>query len=122
RRSAAARITAPITLLQEGSGPGLVIYAPVYRNGLVPTTPSARVAALAGWVCAPFRLDLFVANALPEGREGLSLRIVDVGEDSGGDDAAVEGVPVYPSASAGFPDDRAEGVRHSLVEPVYGRR
>src|SRR5690606_33127513 len=83
RASAAARITAPLPALQEGAGPGLVIYAPVYRNGIVPTNPAARTSALAGWVCAPFRLDAFVAAAVPRGREGLTLRIVDIGEEEG---------------------------------------
>src|SRR5690606_9030146 len=52
RASASARITAPMPAVQ-GAGPGLVIYAPVYRSGIVPANASARTAALAGWVCAP---------------------------------------------------------------------
>jgi PAS domain S-box-containing protein len=118
RDSAAARITAPLARIQEGSGPGLVIYAPVYRAGIVPGNPMARTAALAGWVCAPFRLDVFVAAAVPEGRKGLSLRITDIGED---DDAA-DDLPVFPVDAAVFPDADAEGVHHSIVEQVYGRR
>lgn len=119
RESAAARITAPLPEVQDGEGPGLVIYAPVYRAGLVPANPSARASALAGWVCAPFRLDLFVTRAVPVEREGLSLRIVDIGP---GDDEAAEGLPVYPIDASGFPGADAAGVRHSLVEEVYGRR
>lgn len=117
RASATARITAPLTAVQEGSGPGLVIYAPVYRAGIVPSNRAARESALAGWVCAPFRLDLFVDLAVPKGRDGLSLRIVDIGEDEGpGDDQ-----PVFPVEAGAFPGDDAEGVRHSIVEQVYGR-
>ncbi len=115
RDSAAARITAPLPEVQEGAGPGLVIYAPVYRAGIVPSNPLARDAALAGWVCAPFRLDRFVEAAVPKDRPGLSLRIVDVGGDGSGQ-------PVFPVAASAFPADDAEGVRHSVVEEVYGRR
>lgn len=114
---AAARITAPLPEVQEGAGPGLVIYAPVYRSGIVPARPQARASALAGWVCAPFRVDRFVAEAVPADREGLSLRIVDVGSGAAG-----EGLPVFPAGSGAVPDARAEGVRHSVVEEVYGRR
>ena len=116
RASASARITAPMPLPHDGEGAGLVIYAPVYRNGIVPANPQAREAALAGWVCAPFRLDAFVAQAVPRGRHDLSLRIVDLGEgDAGSDD-----LPVYQIGA--FPDDGSSGVHHSVVEQVYGRR
>ncbi|MGY1457642.1 CHASE domain-containing protein [Luteimonas sp. A534] len=116
RANASARITAPLSRMREGAGPGLVIYAPVYRNGIVPSNPMARTAALAGWVCAPFRLDLFVARALPGG--DLSLRIVDIGEGEG---AGAE-LPMFPIDPATFPGAEVEGVRHSRVEHVYGRR
>lgn len=118
RSSAAARITAPLPMMQEGAGPGLVIYAPVYRSGIVPANPAARPAALSGWVCAPFSIDPFVASALPAGGGGLSVRIVDIGDD----DAEADDLPVFPLDSAAFPDADADGVRHSLVEQVYGRR
>ncbi len=124
RASASARITAPMPAVQEGAGPGLVIYAPVYRNGIVPANASARTAALAGWVCAPFRLDVFVANAVPEGREGMTMRIVDIGE-AGGDAADTGETPelaVFPIDDADFPAPGVEGARHSVVEQVYGRR
>lgn len=122
RADASARITAPLPAVQEGAGPGLVIYAPVYRNGIVPANPSARTAALAGWVCAPFRLDVFVANAVPQGREGLSMRIVDVGGTGDGAAGDGPGLPVFPVDGASFPAAGDEGVRHSVVEEVYGRR
>src|SRR5690606_14086134 len=44
--------------------------------------------------------------------------IVDIGED----DAEADDLPVFPLDSAAFPDADADGVRHSLVEQVYGRR
>ncbi|GGK05366.1 CHASE domain-containing protein [Luteimonas terricola] len=120
RASATARITAPLARMQEGIGPGLVIYAPVYRNGIVPSNPMARTAALAGWVCAPFRLDLFVARALPGADRNLSLRIVDIGEGEGEDGGGESAMfPIDPSA---FPGADVDGVRHSRVEHVYGRR
>ncbi|MBJ6984616.1 CHASE domain-containing protein [Luteimonas sp. MC1750] len=123
RASASARITAPMPAVQQGAGPGLVIYAPVYRSGIVPANASARTAALAGWVCAPFRLDLFVANALPEGREGFSMRIVDIGEADGPTVEATEAeLPVFPVDGAAPVAGTVEGASHSVVEEVYGRR
>ncbi|WP_425463023.1 CHASE domain-containing protein [Luteimonas granuli] len=72
RASAAARITAPLSAVQEGAGPGLVIYAPVYRNGIVPARPAARTAALAGWVCVPFPPRRLRGGGGACGRAGLS--------------------------------------------------
>ena len=117
-QSASARITAPLPAVQEGAGPGLVIYAPVYRAGIVPTNPLARDAALAGWVCVPFRLDLFVAAAMPRNRPGLALRIIDLGEGEGTDDD----LPVFPAEPGAFPRADAEGAHHTVVEDVHGRR
>ena len=114
RDSGAARITAPLQLVQPGAGRGMVIYAPVYRAGIVPANPSARAAALAGWVCAPFRLDGFVSQAVAGARGAPALRIVDIGE--GGETL------VYPADPAAFPDAQDAGVHHSVEEQVYGRR
>ena len=124
RDTASTRLTAPMPAVQTGSGPGLVIYAPVYRSGIIPADPAARTAALAGWVCAPFRLDRVVAGAVPEGRKGLSMRIVDIGEaDGGADTVAGTGpeLPVYPVDGNAFPGTAVAGARHSTVEEVYGR-
>src|SRR5690606_28198125 len=99
RDSASARITAPLPELREGSGPGLVIYAPVYRSGIAPGNPQARTAALVGWVCTPFRLDMFVARALPGTDGNLSLRVVDIGEGDG--DTGER--PMFPIDPAGWP-------------------
>ena len=118
RTSAAAHITAPLPQVRKGEGAGLVIYSPVYRNGFVPNTPQARRAALAGWVCAPFRLDLFVAGAGLAERDDVSLRIVDVGDD---DDEADDHV-MFPAGARDFPAADADGVHHSRMEEVYGRR
>ena len=118
RASGSARITAPLPSVQQDAGPGLVIYAPVYRSGIIPSNPRAREAALVGWVCAPFRLDVFVAAAVPAGHRALSVRIVDIGEGEGGEDD----LPVFEVAVEDFPDADADGVRHSMVEQVYGRR
>lgn len=124
RDTASARLTAPMPAVQSGSGPGLVIYAPVYRSGIIPADPSARAAALSGWVCAPFRLDILVAGSVPEGRAGLSMRIVDIGEadgDAGDVAGSAPELPVYPVGGAPFPGTAVPGARHSAVEEVYGR-
>lgn len=114
RDSGTARITAPLQLAQAGAGRGLVIFAPVYRAGIVPSDPSARAAALAGWVCAPFRLDSFVEQAVADAPGTPGLRIVDVGD-------GVETL-VYAADAEPAPGKQAAGVTHSVEEQVYGRR
>ncbi|QOC87054.1 CHASE domain-containing protein [Luteimonas sp. MC1825] len=114
RDSGAARITAPLQLAQVGAGRGLVIFAPVYRAGIVPSDPSARAAALAGWVCAPFRLDGFVEQAVADAPGTPGLRIVDIGD-------GVETL-VYAHDAALAPGKHAAAVTHSVEEQVYGRR
>src|SRR5690606_7962145 len=57
-------------------------------------------------------------SAVPGGRRGLSMRIVDIGELDG----EADDVPVYPVDARAFPGPEAEGVHHSIVEQVYGRR
>jgi signal transduction histidine kinase len=56
-------ITGRVTLVQEIIGPrqpGFLIYAPVYRDGIIPGSVEERRAALDGFVYAPFRAnDLF---------------------------------------------------------------
>lgn len=116
--SAAARITAPLPEIRQGVGAGLVIYAPVYRNGLVPSSRQARASALVGWVCAPFRLDLFVARAGLPGRDDVSLRIVDIGDIEG----EADDLEMFPLSPGSFPAPGIDGARHSRVEEVYGRQ
>jgi PAS domain S-box-containing protein len=114
RDDGAARMTAPITLVQRGVGTGLIIFTPVFRSGLAPATREARARALAGWVCTPMRVDTLVQRVASAGGEGTSLRIVDI---TGGAERLV-----YPRNAGDFPADDAPGIRHSMEEHVYGRR
>jgi PAS domain S-box-containing protein len=56
----------------------LLLYSPVYRNAVVPTTRRARRDALQGWVYVPFRVEKFVQTSLGAGRRQIRLRIDDV--------------------------------------------
>jgi len=118
RDSGTARMTGPVQLIQDAVSPGavgLLLYTPVYRAGFLPVGLVARDAALTGWVYVPFRMRIFVDNVLTTLRPRLSLRVVDV----------TDSVPrvLYPvPGDGGAYDARAEGLRHSIEEEMYGRR
>lgn len=50
----------------EGRQNGYLIYAPVYRTGIVPATQEARRHELMGFVYSPFRMDDFVNETLKD--------------------------------------------------------
>ena len=54
---------------------GILMYAPVYRNGAAVDTVEQRRAALLGWVYSPYRMDDFMAGILGdwESREGKTV-------------------------------------------------
>ncbi|HEY4559864.1 MAG TPA: ATP-binding protein, partial [Lysobacter sp.] len=59
-----------------------------------------------------------------ERRDGLSMRIVDIGAAGNGAGSGVDGgpeLPVYPVGGTPFPGTAVEGARHSTVEEMYGR-
>lgn len=113
-----ARMSGPVHLLQDAASPGsvgLLLYTPVFRNGFVPTGLVARDAALIGWVYVPFRMRTFVPAAIATLQTRLSLRVVDITDD-------VLRV-LYPApGDGGFHDANGEGLRHSIVQEMYGRR
>ncbi|MDH5833755.1 CHASE domain-containing protein [Luteimonas kalidii] len=117
RDTGEVRLSAPVELIQrgrDGRRNGLLMYAPIYANGIQPANPQARRAAMSGWIYAPFHARTFIDSALAQLGAGEALRIVDVGE--GGDGAAIY-------ADADFTDDPAAAVlRHSETLDVYGRR
>jgi PAS domain S-box-containing protein len=57
--SAAARLTAPITLVQADQKPrqGFLMLLPVYAQGVLPPDPDARLAHTLGWSYAPLLAD-----------------------------------------------------------------
>jgi PAS domain S-box-containing protein len=63
--------------LQNGAGPGLQLFVPVYRKGLPATTVAERRAALTAWVTVVFSADAFFRSAM-RGREAfVDLQVFD---------------------------------------------
>ncbi|WP_202841935.1 CHASE domain-containing protein [Luteimonas saliphila] len=118
RDTGEVRLTAPIDLIQRGDDGrrnGLLMYAPVYANGIQPGNPQARRTAISGWVYAPFHSRTFIDSALEPFGAGQIVRIVDL-DDGGG-----RGTLIHEDA--GFTDDvDADVLRHSETFALYGRR
>ncbi|HRO27385.1 MAG TPA: CHASE domain-containing protein [Luteimonas sp.] len=118
RDSGEIRLSAPVPLLQEGDGgnrSGLLMYAPIYANGIQPANLVARRTAMSGWVYAPFHAQSFVDSALQPFRAGQVIRITDLGDDR------TPGALIY--RDAGFNDDpEADVLRHVGTFDLYGRR
>jgi PAS domain S-box-containing protein len=92
RDSGQPRLTGGLGLLQDrGSAnagqPGVLLLLPVYRAGDRPDGVDARRESLQGWVYVPFRAGDLVGEALRKAPQRLSLRVVDLGDGSGGDGA-----------------------------------
>ena len=67
-------LTAKITLVQDANKtPGFLLFVPIYRNGMDPTTPAQRRAALLGLAYAPI-----IASELFKGLVGHGRAEVDV--------------------------------------------
>ena len=115
RDSGEIRISAPVRLLQqqERDGTGLLMYAPIYANGIQPGNPVARRTAIAGWVYAPFGAEAFVHNAVQPFAPRHALRIVDV------DAGAGPGTEIYRDHDF---DERVDALRYSNGFDVYGRK
>jgi PAS domain S-box-containing protein len=77
-RSGAARLTAPITLVQDRRGrAGFLFVLPVYRGETTPATPAAREEALMGLVYAPIIIDDLFAGLAGETDDMLDLEAFD---------------------------------------------
>ena len=117
RDTGEVRLSGPLPLIQDGDGrrDGLLMFAPVYANGIQPANTQARRTAISGWVYAPFNARSFIDSALESYRTGQLIRIVDLGEDVGGSRLIHE--------DAGY-DERADAGtwRHTDTFEVYGRR
>lgn len=107
------RLTGPVQLVQDAhlKTTGLLLYLPVYRGVLHPTTPSARWKSVEGWVYVPFRMRPFVAASLGKVRPDARFRIYDV---TNGDE-----VLLFTNAYA--PSDEPPAFRYSRVISQYGR-
>jgi len=112
------RLSAPVRLIQQGDGGGqggLLMYAPVYANGIQPGNTLARRTAMSGWVYAPFQAQAFIDSALEPFRAGQVIRITDLG-DGAGPGALVHEDPGFSDVAS------ADLLRHSETFDLYGRR
>ncbi len=117
RDSGEVRLSAPVALLQDNGDrrDGLLMFAPVYANGIQPADSRARRMSISGWVYAPFNARSFLASALEPYPHGPALRIVDTGGDVGGE------LLLYEDAD--FVDQAGSDVlSHSAALDVYGRQ
>ena len=115
RDSGETRISAPVHLLQDPGrdASGLLMYAPVYANGIQPGNPVARRTAIAGWVYAPFSAEAFVHTAVEPFAPRHAIRITDVGAAGG------QVATIYQDAEF---DERADALRYGNSYDVYGRK
>jgi signal transduction histidine kinase len=85
----------------DGVQNGFVMCLPVYRHGTAPATTDERRAALAGYVCAPFRMqDLMQGILGPDTLPNIRLQIFD-------GDAAAAGHMMYDSLEGAAAPGRA---------------
>ena len=103
RDEAALAYSGKVTLVPESVGDlqaGVVVYHPVYADGVTPATVEGRRAALLGWTYSPYRMvDLVQAMLGPE-LPAIRLEIFDEGDTRPAallyDSAAGQAPPVEP--------------------------
>jgi PAS domain S-box-containing protein len=65
RDSDEASVTGKISLIQmTGNIPGIVMYYPVYRNGMPTETVEDRRKAIMGWISSSYRMDYLMGDVL----------------------------------------------------------
>ena len=106
-------LTGQLVLMQD-SGPGLVMYLPLYLPQADTRTEAGRRAGLTGWVAAPFRMQDVIHGLSREFDADIGLRIT----DSTGHDAVLFS-STAPSAGAVAP---AAGLEARRVLELGGRR
>lgn len=115
RDSGQLRVTAPVELLQLAGQPkrvGMLMYAPIYADGVTPTTTAARRASMLGWIYVPFSVDSYVESVVGGAADHYALRIVDVTAGAS---------TVYRSAAFLEAVDTGHW-QHSVEKAVYGRK
>lgn len=110
RDSGEARITGPITLIQdETRTPGFVFMMPLYRGRS--DDQETREANFTGLITAPFVANEMMQGVLSRDSRHVAVRLSD------GD------IPIYDELSPDAPDhDAAPMFRHSSTLELYGRR
>ena len=114
RDAGGAQLSGNVHLVQDGAkqSNALLLYLPVYRSGDHPQTTAARRESLQGWVYVPFRMNVFVQQALGNAHRDARFRIFDI---SGGSEQLL-----FTTAAAADPQPPA--FRHSLIVEHYGRQ
>lgn len=75
RDSGEMQVTEAISLVQEPSGFGFLVFAPVFRGD--PSTVPGRRDSLRGFLLGVYRVDTIVAKALGPAGPGFALRLAD---------------------------------------------
>ncbi|MEO5962487.1 MAG: CHASE domain-containing protein, partial [Thermomonas sp.] len=110
--SGEVRLSGVVSLVQDTDRKkkGMLLFTPVYRGGLIPTTPAQRREAMVGWVYSPFHVDRMLDNAIAPARGSERMRVVDVTDP--------EQVVLYADPDIGDRNTFTE----SLTLNVHGRR
>lgn len=113
RDSGEARATPPIELVVGEAGqPGVLVYLPVYRGGVVPATTAERAEAIQGFAVGVYLMDdLLAATFDSPAFDGVDLQLLDVTEGEG---------PVV-LATRGSMDERGAPRRVAQTREVGGR-
>jgi len=119
RDEARPTLSGKVTLLQETNEnvqPGVLMYVPVYRNGVTPQTPAERREKIAGWVYMPLRMGDLMRGILGErGAEEVDVRILD------GDDPATAQI-IFDSSGGAAPSSSAQEQLEARRTLVVGGR
>lgn len=109
-----ARLSGAVRLVQDGAkkSTGLLLYLPVYRSGDHPQTLAARRVSLQGWVYVPFRMKVFVQDALRIAHRDARFRIFDI----------TDGAEELLFTTVIAPGEHTPAFRHSRVYEQYGRQ
>ncbi|MFZ3018593.1 MAG: CHASE domain-containing protein [Gallionella sp.] len=79
RDSGQASLSGKLTLVQDdnSSQPGILMFLPVYRNGMAHDTPATRQANIVGWVAAAFRINSLISSLLDSHTRYFDIEIYD---------------------------------------------
>lgn len=118
--------TSPVSLVQEGTGLGFLLYLPVYATAEPPLTAPARRRHFSGVVTAAVRLDEMLAGvlgAVATERPRTRVQIREIGPTLGSRPATEgTGTLLFDSAGPGEGDRPPPGGSRSADLSVGGRR
>ncbi|OGS80410.1 MAG: hypothetical protein A2061_04815 [Gallionellales bacterium GWA2_59_43] len=79
RDSGKASLSGKLTLVQDdnSSQSGILMFLPVYRNGMAHDTPARRHASIVGWVAAAFRMNNLISGLLDAHTRHFDIEIYD---------------------------------------------